>query len=323
MKESVTIIIVALICILVLAFAGLIAASFYFYNFAIKRSQKDFLNNNEDLQGNNDVAVTTDQVVELEEAEWVESQTYETWTITSNDGLKLVGYYLPAKNLTTNTVILAHGYSSSAKFMGTFAKFYYEKLGYNVLMPDARGHGESEGNYIGFGWPERKDYLLWIQKVIDTVGADAQIVLHGASMGGATVMMVSGEELPDQVKVIVDDCGYTSAYDELSYQLKRMYHLPSFPILTATSVLTNLKVGYNFYEASSLKQVKKSKLPMLFIHGSDDTFVPTEMVYKVYKACNTEKDLLIVDGAGHVLAYTVDKETYETKVTEFIGRFIH
>ena len=132
-------------------------------------------------------------------------------------------YYLPAEVSTDKTVIIAHGYSGHSEQMSGFAQMYHKDLGYNVLLPDARGHGRSEGDYIGFGWPERKDYLKWIDQVIEHTGESTQVVLHGVSMGGATVMMTSGEELPPQVKAIVEDCGYTSVTDELKYQLKRMY----------------------------------------------------------------------------------------------------
>lgn len=189
-------------------------------------------------------------------------------------------------------------------------------------MPDDRGHGGSEGDYIGFGWPDRKDYLLWIRKIIEAVGESAQIVLHGISMGGATVMMISGEKLPEQVKVIVEDCGYTSVYDQLLYQLKRIYKLPAFPILPATSLLTRMKAGYHFNEASALKQLDKNKLPTLFIHGSEDTFVPTEMVWRLYEACKTEKEIYIAEGAGHGMAYSTDKAAYEQKVSDFVGRYL-
>jgi hypothetical protein len=308
--------------LLILFLAGVVAASFYFYDVAIKRNEKEFLQNSSDLKENFDQFAEEAEGKELNGPEWVESKPYETWTITSEDGLKLVGYFIPSQVPTTKTVILAHGYSSRGKDMGTFAKFYHEKLGYNVLMPDARGHGASEGDYIGFGWPERKDYLLWIRKVINTLGLDSKIALHGISMGGATVMMVSGEELPKQVKLIIEDCGYTSVYDELSYQLKRMFHLPGFPILPATSLLTKLRAGYSFTEASALKQVQKDRLPMLFIHGGKDTFVPTEMAYRLYDACHAEKELLIVEGAGHGLAYTKDKVSYEATVSAFLNMYM-
>jgi len=316
-------------------FIGLLTAiSYYFYYVAIKRNSKAFLSNNQDLAQIHGDKETDDQAeigladdtgptpVEAIGVEWIEKQPYETWRITSNDGLSLVGYYLASKTLTSKTVILAHGYSSQGKDMGSFAKFYYEKLGYNVLMPDDRGHGDSEGDYIGFGWPDRKDYLLWINKVLEKHGETSQIVLHGISMGGATVMMISGENVPKQVKVIVEDCGYTSVADQLSYQLKRMYKLPAFPILPATSLLTRLKAGYSFEEASAIKQLVKNKLPMFFIHGSADTFVPTEMVWRLYETCKADKDIYIAEGAGHGMSYGTDTTAYEQKVAAFLSRYV-
>ena len=319
---------VVTLILLVVLFGGLGAASFFFYDMAVKRSIKDFLRDNEDLKPVDNRLSPSNRpkddagAAPTSGAEWVESQPCETWQITSADGLRLVGYYLPAGIKTTKTVILAHGYSSKGKDMGSFARFYAEKLGYNVLMPDSRGHGYSEGDYIGFGWPDRKDYLLWIQKIIERVGVDAQIALHGISMGGATVMMVSGEKLPKQVKVIVEDCGYTSVYDQLAYQLKRMYKSPPFPIMQATSIVTKIKTGYSFYEASALKQVAKSTLPMLFIHGSEDQFVPSEMVWRLYDACQSEKEIYVVEGAGHGVAYSTNRSAYEDRVADFVGRFV-
>ncbi|SHN82928.1 alpha/beta hydrolase [Desulfitobacterium chlororespirans] len=253
---------------------------------------------------------------------WIESQPYQLWTVTSGDELKLMGYYLPARIPTTRTVILAHGYSSQALEMGEFARFYGEKLGYNVLLPDARGHGISEGSYTGFGWPDRLDYLLWIQEITDKVGPDAQITLHGLSMGGATVMMVSGENLPEQVKVIVEDSGYTSVRDELAYQLKRLYNLPAFPLLPAVSLLTEIKAGYSFSEASSLKQLEKNHTPMLFIHGALDDFVPVEMALQLYEACQAEKKLYLAENSSHGMAFYTDRSAYEAIVEDFISLFM-
>lgn len=310
-----------LICFLA---GALVVGSLYFHNVAIKRSKKDFLKDHEDLQPpTQGQAVNAGPTpVELTGREWLETQALERWQIRSEDGLGLVGYYLQANTVTTRTVILAHGYTSRGRDMGSFARFYREALGYNVLMPDARGHGESEGDYLGFGWPDRKDYMLWIEKVIEHLGEDVQIVLHGISMGGATVMMVSGEELPQQVKCVVEDCGYTSVYDELSHQLKRMYGLPAFPIMPATSLVTKMKAGYNFYEASALRQVEKTNLPILFIHGEEDRFVPVEMVWQLYEACQSEKDIYVVKGAGHGNAYGTDRAAYVQRVGDFVGRYI-
>lgn len=303
--------------VLVTAIVLLIIVGLYFYRVAIARSDKSFLKGNPDLE----VRESDGRPLEALE-QWWGQQAFEEWSLRSSDGLKLHAYYLAAEEPTDKTVILAHGYSGLANQMGGLARMYREQLGYNVLAPEARGHGRSEGGYIGFGWPERKDYVGWIRKVIEHAGDQAQIVLHGVSMGGATVMMTSGEELPRNVKVIIEDCGYTSVKDQLAYQLKRMYRLPAFPFLPVTSLLTKLRAGYFFGEASALKQVRQSQTPMLFIHGDADLFVPTEMVYELYENGPAEKKLYIVPGAGHGLARQADPANYDKEVIRFINHYV-
>lgn len=254
--------------------------------------------------------------------DWVSRQSFENIEIVSADGLKLRGYLLQSNRAAGRTAILAHGYSGKAKDMGAYAKIYYENLGFNLLIPDARGHGDSAGDYIGFGWPERKDYLQWIEYMIKKTGPSAQIVLHGVSMGGATVLMTSGEDLPPQVKAIVADCAYTSVKAQLSYQLRRMYRLPSFPFVQSASLITRLKAGYGFGEASALKQVRKAKAPILFIHGDADNFVPFAMMNELYEACQSPKERLIVPQAGHGLSYDTDKAGYIDVVTAFVSRYV-
>lgn len=158
--------------------------------------------------------------------------------------------------------------------------------------------------------------------MVEHTGGAAQIVLHGVSMGAATVMMTGGEELPSNVKAIVEDCGYTSVRDQLAYQLKRMYKLPAFPMIQSTSLLTKARAGYDFNEASALNQIKKAKTPMLFIHGSEDLFVPTWMVHELYENAPVEKELFIVQDAGHGLARAFDPKGYDRKVSHFIGRYM-
>jgi fermentation-respiration switch protein FrsA (DUF1100 family) len=297
----------------------------YFYNISVARNNKDFLAKDTALKKS--AAVSADVVFSSEAADlsndmdWFGRQVLEEVNLISFDGLKLTGYFLKASSPSTKTAILAHGYSSQGMYMGLYAKLYYD-LGYNVLMPDDRGHGKSEGNYIGFGWVDRKDYLDWIDFIIDKVGPESQIVLHGVSMGGATVLMTSGENLPVNVKAIVSDCAYTSVKEELKYQLKRMYNLPSFPLLDTVSLLSGIKAGYYLNEASALKQVKKSNTPTLFIHGDSDEFVPSYMVNDLYNACSSEKDIFIVQGANHGTAYNTDPEGYRKKVIDFIKKFV-
>ena len=193
-------------------------------------------------------------------------------------------------------MICVHGFHSyHYREFAYYIRFYHE-LGYNILLPDNRAHGQSEGHYIGFGWLDRLDILEWIKKMEEYFHNEPMsIVLHGISMGGATVLMVSGEELSDNVKAIVADCSYTSAYDEFKYYLKNK-GCPPFLLLPSATLLSKKTVGYNFKQASAVNQVKKSKTPTLFIHGNQDHFVPTYMALELYNACQAEKKLLIVNG---------------------------
>ena len=309
---------IILLCILLALFCLLTAASLYFYNVAIVRRPKEFLSSSPDL--------TTDQSTELAtfDTSWLDKHPFEEVEMKSHDDLLLRAYFLAAPTPTTKTALLAHGYSGSAKHdMGAFAKLYHEVLGYNVLMPDDRGHGASEGKYIGFGWLDRLDYLKWIHYLLQRIGEDAQIVLHGVSMGGATVLMTSGETLPPQVKCIVSDCAYTSVKDILTYQARRLYKLPPFPLVYLVSLVCKIRAGYFFGEASALRQVKKANRPIFFIHGAEDTFVPVAMLEPLYEASHTYKEKLIVPRAGHGLAYSADVSGYRKSVGTFVQRFIH
>jgi fermentation-respiration switch protein FrsA (DUF1100 family) len=175
-------------------------------------------------------------------------------------------------------------------------KYYGE--GYNVLLPDLRAHGESEGDFVGMGWLDRKDLLVWIDSIKGR-RPDADIVMHGISMGGAAVMMASGEDLPRNVKAIIEDSGYTSVWDILEYQLGKRFKLPAFPILHGANIWSAGKWGYDWKDASAVNQVKKSKTPILFIHGGEDDVVPATMAYEVYQAAGCVKRLLIIEGAAH------------------------
>ncbi|KAF1302933.1 alpha/beta hydrolase [Candidatus Enterococcus willemsii] len=302
---------IVLVVVLILI-VGLIWAGNYFYNYAVVPSEKDFLAN--DTPGTD--IVETDEI-----ANWYSDENHrERWQLTSDDGLKLSAIYLPAEKDTGKTAILAHGYMGNAETMGEYAKMYHD-FGYNVLVPDARGHGKSEGDYIGFGWHERKDYLQWIDQVLATNGDDETITLYGLSMGAATVMMVSGEELPKNVVSIIEDCGYATVNGELQFQLKELFNLPSFPLIPVTSLVTKVRAGYFFGEADATKQVAKNTRPMLFIHGDADDFVPFSMLDTVYEATDAPKEKWVVEGAGHAKAYSKNKEAYQAKVKQFLEKY--
>ena len=292
----------------------------YFFNFAVGRKYP--------LPGTAAFHKAQAEAAMREPKRWIDTMPCEDAEIRSRDGLVLRGYYLPRSNpASTKTVIIAHGYTGEAKDFSRFAQYFYEKRAYNVLMPNARGHGNSEGKYIGYGWPERLDYLDWIDwiKTRGNASGPQQIVLFGISMGAATVMMTGGEALPPEVKAIIEDCGYTSAAEELLYQGRAMFNLKlseNSLLFKAINSLAKKKAGYSLTEASSLSQVKKIKVPTLFIHGDADTFVPTEMVYPLYEACTAPKELYVVKGAGHGLACQTDPEEYEKRITQFLEKYV-
>lgn len=247
-------------------------------------------------------------------------QPHEDVYQTAFDGLKLHAAYFPAinENSTKKRVVICfHGYTSQGlkDFIGLTD--YYFKQGYAMLHPDARAHGDSEGKYIGFGCLDRKDALGWVNWVIEKCGEDVEIILHGISMGGATVLMASGLDLPPQVKGIVSDCAFTSPKEVFTHVLKTMYHIPSFPIMQGAELMNKKLAGYGMDECNAKREVAKAKVPILFVHGSKDTFVPVKMCHEIYDCCASPKKKLIVEGAAHAESYFKNMAVYEDALTEF------
>ncbi|MYL35776.1 alpha/beta fold hydrolase [Pontibacillus yanchengensis] len=309
---------IGLAVVLLLLVIGLIGAGQYFYSVAISSNSESV-----DLHGGGEseraVAVSASKEEQEKEEEirrWTKRQDFEKVDIKSEDDLTLRALYLENEETSNKTVILAHGYKGSNEQMKGITKFYYEQ-GFNVLKPDARGHGKSEGDYIGYGWHDRLDIEQWVTLLIEEKQA-ASIYLHGFSMGASTVLMASGQDLPAEVKGIIADSSYTTVKEELSHQLNYLYDLPSFPILDVTSMITKVRAGYSFEEASALKQVGKTEVPIFFIHGAKDELVPTDMAHRLYEAAAGKKTLWIVPGAKHTEGYTVAEEQYKKRLTQFI-----
>ncbi len=316
-------IIFSVLCVLlILLFAVSVFAGNYMVSFAIGRSTGTTNVAPPSQVSEEDSRAISEnwQRLAQQAKDWGETIRRESVTVKSADGLTLSGEYALNAEPSHRWLIAVHGYRGNHSHMYTLASFYGLR-GYNVLLPDLRGCGESEGDYIGMGWPDRRDMMQWIGWIIDR-DPEAQIVLHGISMGGATVVMTSGEDLPPQVRAIVEDCGYTSVWDIFRDELKLLFHLPEFPVMYTASVIASLRAGYSFSEASSLEQVRKAKVPMMFIHGEKDNFVHTEMVYPLYEACPTEKQLLVVEGAGHGSSYSMDPELYFGSVFDFLAKYV-
>lgn len=242
--------------------------------------------------------------------------------IVNDKNIKLHAYYIAASSPTAKTAVIVHGYTDNAIRMFMIGHLYNHEMGYNVLLPDLQMQGKSEGKAIQMGWKDRLDVIRWIDVTRAIYGDSIRMVVHGISMGAATTMMVSGEKLPNNVKCFVEDCGYTSVWDEFSKELKEDYHLSSFPLMDATSLLCKIKYGWSFKEASALNQVKKCKLPMFFIHGDADTYVPTWMVHPLYEAKPQPKELWIVPGAIHAKSYKQNPQLYLKKVKTFVDKYI-
>lgn len=254
--------------------------------------------------------------------EWVRSQNLEEVYIHANDGIKLHAWYLPAEKSTGRVALIAHGYTSKGLDSSSHAYFFHNQ-GFDVIMPDHRAHGDSDGDYVGFGILDRYDCILWIDYIIERFGEDVRIILHGTSMGGTTVLMTSGlPDFPDNVKAIISDCAFTSPHDVFAHILKRDYHLPEFPIMNINSAMCRKKAGYGFNDYSTLTAMKSNKCPVLFIHGKDDNFVPTRMVYENYSACKAPKEILVVENAGHGASAYEDTALYESTEIGFIEKYI-
>ena len=250
---------------------------------------------------------------------WLEEKSnYSDKYIESYDKLQLHSYVVTQNS--NKWAIVVHGYGGSGKLMSDKSKYFYD-MGYNVLIPDLRGHGKSEGDYIGMGWKDRLDIISWINFIIKE-NPNAEIVLHGTSMGAATVLMTSGENLPSNVKAIVADCAYTSAWDEFSYQLETYLKVPSSYILNVTNMVTKLKAGYSLKEASALECVKKATVPILYIHGDKDKFVPYSMMDKLYDATNSPKEKLTIEGGEHANSDLVSPFLYWLTVEDFLNQYI-
>lgn len=217
---------------------------------------------------------------------------------------------------SNRTALVLHGWRKCSIDMLFLARIYEKELGYNVVMPDFHAHGQSEGDMIQMGWLDRKDMMEWIE----TFKTDTMVV-HGVSMGGATTMMMSAMDYPEEVKDIrfVDDCGYTSVWDEFSGELKNQFGLPEIPLLYTTSILCKLCYGWSFGEASAIDEVKRSDYPMYFIHGGSDTFVPTEMAQRLYESKRSNKELWIAEGAEHAESYLKHRNEYIKRLKAFVS----
>ncbi len=235
--------------------------------------------------------------------------------LTMPAGHRCHAYYIHRS--ADRTAIVIHGWRDQAAKFFYLAKMYERELGYNVVVPDLYASGQSEGDAIRMGWLDRLDILEWVKAFRQDT-----MVIHGVSMGAATTMMTSGEQLPASIRSLhfVADCGYTSVWDEFSGQLREQFGLPPFPLLYSSSLLCSIVNGWSFSEASALRQVAKCPWPMLFIHGDSDDFVPTEMVHRLYAAKPDNKELWITANTDHARSFKNHPQEYILRVRQFLAK---
>ena len=248
---------------------------------------------------------------------WLETAEMEKLTWTTADGYRLVAAEFPAAQ-SHKWAVLLHGYTGWKEEMYPFA-CWYAGQGFNVLVPDLRCQGESEGDFIGMGWTDRLDVLDWVNSILAR-DPEAQIVLHGQSMGAACALMMSGmEDLPENVRAVVSDCAYTDAYSMFRQDIRDWFGLPAFPLVDSANLALQLRGGYDLKEASALEAVGRSAVPTLFIHGANDRMIPVDMAHRLYDAAVCQKELLIVEGAGHAQSQDKDPERYYDALASFLS----
>lgn len=276
------------------------------YSMVLKKGGGEFLNRREVPQE------STDWLKEVCGKELSDSDVFTE----STDGVKLHGIYVKNKNFSGSYIIMCHPYGATAEYMAHYAKHYYD-LGFNILLADARGHGKSGGDFIGMGWVDRFDIISWVS-FLDEKDKDARIVIHGLGMGGAAALAASGEVLPDSVRVIINDSGYSSVNELFKFQLKENFSLPSFPILKLMAFYTEKKAGWSFDEADFLGAVQRSETPTLFIHGGCDERVPLKQGNVLYDACEAKKRQVVMTSANFGQCEQNSPDKYWGEIDRFL-----
>lgn len=250
-------------------------------------------------------------------AQWMEDTPHDSVTLMSFDGLKLCARVYTASG-SKRTVVCMHGYRSRGMFDYSVHTEEYVKRGYNVVVPDQRACGDSEGRYITYGVRERRDCLMWINYAEERFGGS--IYLHGLSLGCATVLMTLGLDLPKSVKGVIADCGYYSPWSECRHVMKSSMHLPPFPLLWLANVYCRVFAGFGLKQCDTREILKNNHVPVLFIHGQRDNFVPTYMTDENYAANAGEKYYFRAEKSTHATSYYDEPENFRKQQFEFLSK---
>lgn len=251
--------------------------------------------------------------------DWLSSMPHEVLSTLSHDGLTLYADLIEHEDPRA-TIIMFHGYRSAGPNDFSCAAEFYYSLGFNLLIVDQRSHGRSQGKYIGFGALERYDCQKWSEVIYERYGKKLPIIITGISMGASTVLMASTLKLPENIIAIIADCGFTSPSEIIGHVIKQTYHIPPRIILPAMSLWSKILAGYSFSEVSTCGILKSNEIPVLFIHGRADDFVPCHMTERAFESCAGEKEVIYVEGAGHGESYIFERERCQNTLKRFIAK---
>lgn len=310
--------------VIVVLVAATVLVGNYFVNYALvadgsgdDRESSDEFADEVELEDIQTIEAARESQREASE-EWFEITDKEQVHIMTSDGFALNGHTYIHED-SDQWVFIVHGYKSNEKSSIVMAPYFYDE-GYNVLTYDLRAHGASEGDFIGMGYLDGEDLLVWTDYILENYG-DVDIVYHGTSMGAATVMNTVGNEtLPEEVKGFVIDAGYSSIWNIYESELSHRFGLPPFPVLDMADIMARIRAGYSFKnDGIAIESIAESEIPMLLIHGENDDFVPVDMAYDIYDAkVSGEKQLEIFEGAGHSESKYIDEERYYDTVFGFL-----
>lgn len=279
------------------------------------RSKKKNVMRSKDMRG-------VDYSVFRQDVDWLEQIDKNELIIQSQDGLNLHACFIPNKKKSL-CVILCHGYSATRNSMAVFAKHYYDTYGAQVLIVDARAHGLSDGNVIGFGYHDRNDLQLWIKTVKDELGVNINIVLHGVSMGASTLLYASIDGYDSNVKGIICDSAFIDLKPIFIRQMKMIYNLPAFPFIYFVELYMKYWIKIPFEETNILKQKDKLLTPCLIVHGTSDRFVPYDMAVKLNEIYPVYHMFLSIENAKHALSYSINPDRYKEAIHEFLNNILN
>lgn len=249
---------------------------------------------------------------------WLKEHNPADVYVTSRDGLKLHGLWIPAEN-PRGTILLAHGYRSTMLVDFGMVFEMYRNFGMNLLLPEQRAHGKSEGKYITFGVKESEDMLCWIDYHNQHL-SNCPVVISGLSMGASTVLYMLDKPLPNNVKAAICDCGFTSPAEIIGKIFRETAHIPSALFIRTADLFARIFAGFSFYEQDSRKTLAKNRLPILMAHGTADDFVPCSMSEEAFACCTGEKYLILAEGAEHGYSYSVAEAEYHDIIVKLLNK---